>query len=156
MKKLIILIPLVFICWSFTSGFKSYKLPINWENDFSIKLYNGGGMYYGSTTIVFDSAGVVYTKMDHGKVNEEKFKLSENEKIEILKQLKKLKVDNIKTKATPGITHDKATTSICFLNKGNANYCIASSASSEIEDEYKNNFSDAWSYLSGIVKSKTK
>lgn len=156
MKKLIILIPAVFIFWSFTSSFEPFKLPTTWEKDFNIKLYNGGGMYYGSTTVVFDSSGVIYTKMDQGNEVIKKFTLSDREKIAILKQLKLLKVDSIKTKTKDGITHDQATTSICFFKDVNTTYCISKGATTEIEEEYKSNFSEAWDYLCGIVKSKTK
>jgi hypothetical protein len=155
MKKLLLLIPLFIFC-SFSINFDTYKLPTNWDEDFSIKLYNGGGMYYGSTTVVFNSSGIIYTKMDQGNEVVKTFKLSENEKNAILKQLKLLKVDSIKTKTKNGITHDQATTSICFLKDVNTNYCISKGATTEIEEEYINNFSETWDYLCGIVKSKTK
>ncbi|MDX2173069.1 MAG: hypothetical protein SFY56_08115 [Bacteroidota bacterium] len=155
MKKLIILIPFL-VFSSFTQKLDSFQLPKAWEKDFSIKLYNGGGMYYGSTTVVFNSSEVIYTKMDHGNEVVKTFKLSENEKNEILKQLKLLKVENIKTKTKNGITHDQATTSICFLKDVNNNYCISKGATTEIEEEYKSNFSETWDYLCGIVKSKAK
>ena len=156
MKKLIYLMPLLFVLSSFKQNFDPFHLPTTWEKDFSIKLYNGGGMYYGSTTVVFNSSGVIYTKMDQGNEVVKTFELSEDEKNAILKQLKLLKVDSIKSKTKDGITHDQATTSICFLKEVNTTYCASKGATTEIEEEYKNNFSETWDYLCGIVKSKTK
>ncbi len=155
MKNLIYLIPFL-VFSSFISNFNSFELPKTWENDFSIKLYHGGGMYYGSTTIIFNENGGIYNVMDKGKENIKKFTLSEKDKIEILKKLQILKVDSIKTKSKLGITNDQATKSICFLKGANTSFCAENSSGNEIEKAHENNFYSAWSYLQEFAIKKTK
>lgn len=133
---------------------KGFDLPMVWPNDFTITLYQGGGMRYASTKLVLRADSGIYTEMENGKDVIKKFALLKGDKETILKQLKKLNVESIKTEKINGIVYDKETTQICFEEGVKFNHCFASSATEEIKKSHSKNFFDAYNYLLNFAQTK--
>ena len=124
-----------------------YEVPVTWTNDFTIELYNGGGMSPGFTRLFLSTDSCVFRGMYNNKMNVKRFSLTAADKSEILNKLQLFKLGSVKIKKDIGPAYDKSTTSICFTGGGKANYCIQDSANSEIEDADKNRFRDAYNYI---------
>lgn len=135
---------------------KEYKLPNIWDKNFSITLYEGGGMVYSSTTILFSFDSCKYVKMNEGVNNIKRFKLSAKEKEEILIKLNSFNVNAIETAKTQGVIHDKETTQICFISNPQNQHCLETGATIQIKEKHQQNFNNAYTYLMALATLKTK
>ncbi len=134
---------------------KEYKLPNTWDKNFSITLYEGGGMAYESTNILFSLDSCKYVQMNNGVYKIKRFKLSAKEREEVLLKLNSFNVGTIETAKVQGLIHDKETNQICFITKPQSQYCIETGATTQIKEKYQQNFNLTYSYLTALAISKT-
>ena len=153
MKNLFFILTLTIFC-SFIIPSKNFELPTTWTNDFSINIYQGGGMINQSTKVIFRLDSLIYTEMKHSKKNVKRHKLTNDEKQEILAKVKQLNAEIISSAAT-NLKHDKETTEICF-NLSSNSHCFSSGATEEVIEKYSKNFGDMYKYLLDFAKNKTK
>jgi hypothetical protein len=154
MKHLLIAITTLVCFVSFKSDRNKNKLPETWNKDFSIKLYHGGGMLYQSTNLFLSKDSCVYNYMLKGKEDIKRFMLSDQEFEAVLKKMDSLNVGEIRAEEVMGVIHDKASSSICFIDKSNSTFCIGDGASSQLKGENLDRFSAAYDYLLALPEKK--
>ncbi len=150
MKFLFILTGFIF-CSCFNT---KYELPKTWDKNFSIVLYQGGGMNYESTNILFSYDSCKYVEMNEGVHKITRFKLSDKSRNAILKKLTGFNVESMETQKTAELINDKETTSICFQNASKKDHCISTGATTQIERKYVVDFYKAYQYLLALAKEK--
>jgi hypothetical protein len=130
-----------------------YELPRIWSENFKISYYHGGGMLYESTTVTLSKDSCTYVEMKGGKDNVKKFMLSEEEFRQVLEKMNELEVVKIHNKKQE-LVHDKASTRLCFSEKGKEDFCIESGATMNIKESDYQAFSEACNYLLNLAKNK--
>jgi hypothetical protein len=134
---------------------KKYELPPDWNKDFSIKLYEGGGMRNQSKHVTFTYNKVELIETFPGDSAARKsFDLSDTGREEILKTLRSFNLGNITTREKPFET-DQESVSLCFLTKENNDFCLESGSKTEFVDP-GGSFGKAYSYLLGMAEKKGK
>jgi hypothetical protein len=132
---------------------RGYTLPAAWTKDFIISLSSGGGMQDVATEITFtyDSCRHVERTGTIKKITG--FAMTASGRAEILRKMRELKVEKIRTVTSPGVTLDKGTDDICFQEKSTL-YCVSDGSSSEIQQEDRPNFFGAYRYLVEFASRK--
>jgi hypothetical protein len=147
--------PLAFILMTLTNPFGSnFELPKTWEKDFTISLSFNGSMdgSYLEATLTHDSCTYKqYSRMNEGGEVRKSFTIGEKERKEILKKMRELRVNEIKSQSGTRATNDGWQQSICF----NFN-CISGGSSVDMTTEDKNRFLDAYRYLESFILTSTK
>ena len=133
---------------------REYKLPSIWDKNFSITLYQGGGMEYASTNILFSFDSCKYVHMNNGVNKIKRFKLSAKEKEEVLIKLNSFNVGDIETTKTQGLIYDIETTQICFISKPQNQHCLETGATIQIKEKHQQNFNNSYNYLTALAISK--
>jgi hypothetical protein len=129
-----------------------FVLPSVWSKDFTISIYDGGGMQDVALNIKFtyDSC---HSVIRTGTIKKNKsFALTRAYREQILKKMRELKVGQIRSKRSEGVTMDKGTTEICFTIK--KEYCLEDTGSTQILDEDRENFFGAYAFLENFAKEK--
>ena len=155
MKNLIFILTLTILCSCINSA-KNFDLPTTWTKDFTISIYDGGGMMYASTKVLLTTDSIVYTEMENGKDDIKKHKITAEDQKQILEKLKRLNVEYFISEGTDYVICDKGTTEICFKINKDKTLCVASGATEEIREKYSKDFYDTFNYLLNFAKNKTK
>ena len=155
MKMMKMIFGLVFLLSS-VSGFgqlkSDFKIPNTWEKDFVITLLYHGSMSGGKTEIKITYDSCIYMNQSHHSKKPEHgtYKMKEADRVAILKKLKALKADEIKSEHSIYPVRDGWSQSICF-----GLYCIEGGTSAEMSDEHENQFLDAYRFLEEFSAKKT-
>lgn len=119
------------------------QLPDKWNIDFTIRLSHAGSMSGGFTRIQFSyDQGEYENQSPEGKVTRYSFKMTEAWRTEIMAKMHALKIDKIKSQATPRVVNDGWSSSICFGTD-----CIQGGTSAEMSVADKDIFLEAYDYL---------
>jgi hypothetical protein len=128
----------------------SSRLPNEWDKTFVISYDYTGSMSGGASHVTFthDSCKYVATSRQV-PTKEKKFALSQADRIEILKKMHELKVDDIKVK--PGITvqNDGWSDVLCF-----GGHCLEGGSGAKMSDKDKGMFLAACRYLEEFAITK--
>ncbi len=152
-----ILFPLtLFLFACFVEHKAKYELPLTWPKNFSIKVYEGGGMNNESNNISFSKNSCQYILMKEGVKNSKNFKLSDKQLNEVLAKLISFNVDKIQSQKSDEIIHDKETKSICFYTGLNQDRCIETGATMLILPKHSINFNNSFNYLLALAEEKSK
>lgn len=130
----------------------NYTIPKTWTKDFTITVYDGGGMAYESTNITYTYDSCTYDRMEEGVHDVKTFKLSDADRAAVLAKLREYKLDQVKSSKLKGIAYDKPTTKICTGQKSGSK-CIESSASTRISSN-ADGFYKAYDYLVAFASKK--
>lgn len=151
MLKFLLLLPFLVLGFSAFGQANGFKLPETWTEDFVIMLSYRGSMSGGKTEIKFTFDSCSYTSQSHHskKPKSGSFKLEEADRAAILKKLKELKADQIKSEHSLHAVRDGWSQSICFDL-----HCIEGGTSAKMSDEHKNQFLDVYHYLEEFAKKK--
>lgn len=128
-------------------------MPETWEKDFTIALSYRGSMSGGKTDlkITFDSC-TYFVHSDHTKKPKlKRCVMKEADRIAILKKLKELKADQIKSESKMHTFRDGWSQSFCL-----GSYCVEGGTSVEMSEENKNQFLITYRYLEEFAIKKTK
>lgn len=156
MKMIKTVFGLIFLLNS-VSGFgqlgDDFKMPETWEKDFVITLSYHSSMSGGKTEIKFTFDSCTYMNQSHHskKPKHGSYKMKETDRIAILKKLKELKADRIKSERSIHAVYDGWSQSICF-----GLYCIEGGTSTEMSNEDKNQFLTAFGYLEEFAAKKAR
>lgn len=153
MLRLLLLLPFFVLGFSAFGQINDFKLPETWANDFVIALSYRSSMSGGKTEITFTFDSCTYISQSHHskKPSSGTFKLQEADRVTILKKLKALKADQIKSEDGMHAVRDGWSQSICF-----GSHCIEGGTSVEMSEEDKNQFLEMYSYLEDFAMNKKK
>lgn len=151
---LIVALSYFFIACIYTPNIE-YKLPSIWDKNFSITIYEGGGMAYESMSILFSFDSCKYVQMNNGINKIKRFKLSAKEKEAVLIKLNSFNAGAIETTKTQELIHDKETNQICFVTNTQSQHCLETGATIRIKEKYQQNFNNTYNYLTALAISKT-
>lgn len=129
------------------------KLPDAWPHTMKLEAsYHGGMTQYSFTILITDSLSTMTELTQKGrKIYKKKF--TQKELDTILAFLKTYRIDQIKSKMTPGITHDKGSESLTLSWDYNI-VGASESASSMIEDAYKEDFDAIQGHVKGLFRKE--
>lgn len=153
MLKLLLLLPFLLLGFSAFGQENSFKLPETWTKDFVITLSYRNSMSGGVTGIRFTVDSCTYTYQSHHSKKPENgtFKLKDADRVSILKKLRALNADQIKSELKLQGVRDGWSQSICF----GAN-CIEGGTAAEMSEEDKNTFLNAYQFLEEFALRKTR
>jgi len=135
---------------TFAQLHRDFKLPKTWTKDFTITLSFSGSMDGSNSHITFTFDSVKYVgKAGNEAPKQHRRVLTATDRAVILDNLKKLKIDAVKSESTPAVVNDGWSQSICFTT-----HCIDGGTSAVMTDEDKNTFLDAYNYLSTFASGK--
>jgi len=135
---------------------KNFELPKNWGKNFNITLYEGGGMNYESTTIYLSTDSCKYVRMEDGKDDIKRFKLSAKEQEEVSAKLNSFNVGSIESIEQKGLAHDKETNRLCFYLNAKEQHCVESGATININKKCREDFNNAYQYIIKLANEKSK
>lgn len=131
----------------------NYTLPETWTEDFVITLSYYSSMSGGKTELKLTFDSCIYFNQSFHTENPSQgyYPMKAADRVAILKKLKELKADQIKSESSVHVVRDGWSQSICFNS-----YCIDGGTSSEMSEQDKNLFLDAYRYLETFVMKKTR
>lgn len=129
-----------------------YEVPSKWNKDFKITLYEGGGMAYESLDVTYTADSCIYDRMEQGVHSVSAFKLTEQNKTDILKKLMEFKLNKVRSKENKGTVYDKSSTRLCLINGANQT-CMESGATVDITANSEG-FYKAYTYLTDFASKK--
>jgi hypothetical protein len=121
----------------------SAKLPDTWSPDFTITLSTTAMRGSSKLTLTYDSGE--YARESKPKV----FKISETDRVEILKKLKELGIESVTSKAKMTVVNDGWSQTICY-----GSHCIQAGSSTEMSEANSEIFSNAYDYLQAFATKK--
>ena len=128
------------------------KLPKTWDKDLQVKFSFTGSMDGSNTHLTFTYDSMTYTrnsgmtapKTDH-------YKMKEADRVDILKKLRELKFETVKSDISPAPVNDGWSTLLCV-----GSHCVQGGTSTSMTDKDKETFSLATDYLQSFALSKSK
>jgi hypothetical protein len=129
-----------------------FELPKTWTKDFTISYSFSGSMDGSRTKLTFSYDSCNYTiqpGMESPKTGV--FAMTEANRVEILKKMHELKMNNIKSERRIAVVDDGWSKSLCL-----GNHCIEGGTSAKMSDTDKGIFSVACRYLQDFVEKKKK
>jgi hypothetical protein len=144
---------IIFVCMAMMNlNNEKPVLPAVWDKDFSITLYEGGGMINRSTHITYTYDSCIYDYQQNKSVSTKNFALTATDRETILTKLKSLKLEKLKTAQHKHAIPDKGTVSLCFIN-GSRKLCLEDSASGRVIDT-EGAFTTAYQYLKELAMKR--
>lgn len=129
-----------------------FELPKTWTKDFTISISHTGSMDGSSTHLTFTYDSCKYVRNSGMEASKESFfRLTESDRIEILKKMHALKVDKIHSEASIAPVNDGWSTSLCF-----SLHCIEGGTSARMSDHDKDQFLIAYGYLEDFALKRSR
>lgn len=132
---------------------ETFEIPSYWEKDFSVKLYEGGGMLPESTDIYFRTDSCFVNDFHDSFENHYAFLMLEKDKEELINYLKSKELTKIRTKPVKETIYDKGTISIC-LSKADQQFCLEEGATMNIHEKDYPAFMSAYQHLTDFAWNK--
>ena len=128
----------------------NFELPKTWTKDFVITLSFTGSMDGSSTHVTFTYDSCSYKWNSGMKASKTgTYALTEANRVEILKKLRELKVNKIKSEMNIAAVSDGWSSLMCF-----GHHCIEGGTSAKMSDKDKDLFNAAFGYLEGFAASE--
>jgi hypothetical protein len=124
----------------------AFELPKTWTKDFTISIVESGGMQGISTRVTY-----TYDSCKYVQKKESSFALTEADRVAILKKMRELKADKIKSEISPAPVDDGWSSLLCFPN-----HCVEGGTSAIMSDADKERFSSAFGYLEDFALKRLK
>ncbi|MEI9920367.1 MAG: hypothetical protein WDO14_16470 [Bacteroidota bacterium] len=142
----------LFVLSTTNPGYTDFKLPKNWDKDFTINSSFHGSMSGGVTDIRFTYDSCIYTvESNREKTKKKIYLMTDKDRVAILEKLRSLDVDKIDPKSEVMVVNDGWSQSICF-----GIHCIEGGTSVELSEKDKSSFLTAYAYLEQFAIDKTK
>jgi hypothetical protein len=140
---------MIFIAGLLSCG-AQFKLPVTWEKDFNISAGYGGSMdgSFMNLTISYDSCNYRYASPFEKIEVKNAFRMTAEHRNLVLKKMRDLTVNTIRTKQRKSPVHDAPSRRLCF----GAN-CIAGGASIEMSEKDGRIYDAAYAFLETFAKS---
>jgi len=150
MKKIV---PVFLIAICAATSLHSQDLPKEWTKDFVITLDYSGNMIGGFTKVRFTYDSCIYNASpSHSEKPQKKvYLLKAADRAEILRKLRELKADKIKSESSINTVNDGWAQSMCL-----GSHCVDGGTNVEMDEQNKNRFLDAYRYLEEFAMNKGK